>query len=77
MEKKAISAPEKNADNPRQIKTAIKSIGGLANSSRASAGGRARGGYFISGTDYGGEWIQKVLRGINNLAIEFIEDTMS
>jgi hypothetical protein len=38
MEKKAISAPEKNADSPIQIRTARKSIGGLAYSSRASAG---------------------------------------
>jgi hypothetical protein len=60
MEKKAISAPEKNADNPKQIKTARKSIGGLAYSSRASAGDRARSGYLISRTDYGGEWNQKV-----------------
>jgi len=54
MEKKAISAPEKNADNPRQIKTAIKSIGGLACSGRASTGDSARSDYFISRTDYGG-----------------------
>jgi hypothetical protein len=78
MEKKAISAPEKNADNPRQIKTARKSIvGGLAYSSRASAGGRDRSGYLISSIDYGEEWNQKMLRGINSLGRHFIVNAMS
>jgi hypothetical protein len=35
IEKKAISAPEKKAESPKQIRTAIKSIDGLTSSGGA------------------------------------------
>jgi hypothetical protein len=60
MEKKAISAPEKNADNPRQIKTAIKSINGLACSGRARGRGRPSVSHLVRKTAYEEERIQKM-----------------
>ena len=76
MEKKAISAPEKNADSPRQMKTAIKSIGGLANSGRAATGGSACS-YLGRRRNDEGVWNQKMLRGIDSLTRACIDDAMS
>jgi len=76
MEKKAISAPEKNADSPRQMKTAIKSMGGLACSDQAMTGGSACS-YQDRRTNDEGVWNQKMLRGIDSLTRACIDDAMS
>jgi hypothetical protein len=53
MEKKAISAPEKNAESPKQIRTAIKSIDGLTSSGGADGRSSSVAGYKVLQTGFG------------------------
>ena len=76
MEKKAISAPEKNADSPKQIRTAIKSIDGLTSSGVAEKGSSCVEDYKVLQTGFWGDWNQKILRGIHNKAKILIVNEM-
>ena len=68
IEKKAISAPEKKAESPMQIRTPIKSIFKSTGSDRAAWGnrkitcGRDRGGLYVGKKD------QKMMRRVHKKA---------
>jgi len=68
IEKKAISAPEKKAESPMQIRTPIKSILKSTGSGRAAGGNRKILRGREGGSHYVGEKNQKVLRRVHKKA---------